>query len=63
MSAHDCHQTIVTVHGAKVAGSDKHQIAAEDQMEIDHVMPIDPDLLLLQQQGQAGSHQAKTGEV
>ncbi len=63
MSAHDHHQMIATVHGAESAGSDECQIAAEDQAEIDPMVPIDPDLLVLQQQGQAASHQAKTGEV
>ncbi len=62
-SAHNHHQTIVTVHGAEVAGSEECQIAAEDQTEVDQMMPIDPDLLVLQQQGHMGSHQAKTGEV
>ncbi len=62
-SAHNRHQVIATVHSAESARSDEHQIASENQTEMDLTMPIDPDLLVLQQQGQASSHQAKTGEV
>ncbi len=51
------------IHGTKSAGSEECQFAVEYQTEVDHMMPINPDLLVLQQQGNAGSHQAKTGEV